>query len=133
MKDLKEKLVELKALIGETDEQSIHAKEAILAELRQHQDDAEVQQALADFVDGGLSEIEQDIKHLRTQIENEYELLPLAYIAKEYFKKSRAWLYQRLNGYEVRGRIYTLSDKEKQIFNDAVQEIAQRIGSVHLA
>ena len=70
---------------------------------------------------------------LKFQIEEVYELLPLAYIAKHYFGKSRGWLYQRLNGYAVKGRVYTLNEEEKEIFNRAVKDIAARIGSVHLS
>ena len=80
----------------------------------------------------GLAEAKQDFDKLRTQIENEYEILPLSYIAKHYFHKSRAWLYQRLNGLEVKGRTYALNDEQKKIFNLACQDISKRIGSVCL-
>ncbi|WP_363296203.1 DUF5053 domain-containing protein [uncultured Prevotella sp.] len=61
------------------------------------------------------------------------KLLPLRYIAQEYFGKSAAWLSQRLNGSEVRGHVYTLNSEQKEIFNRAVQEIGQRISSLQLA
>ena len=58
------------------------------------------------------------------------ELIPISYIAKNYFGKSRAWLYQRINGYKVRGRIYTLNEKELETFNRALKEISNKISSL---
>ena len=68
----------------------------------------------------------------RAQLAETYELLPISYIAKEYFGKTAAWLYQRLNGYKVRGKVYSLTNEEKNVFNRAVQDIAHRIGSVSI-
>lgn len=60
------------------------------------------------------------------------EFLPLSYIARTYFHKSRAWLHQCLNGYQVRGRVYSLNEEERRIFNTAMLELSARIGSVQL-
>ena len=57
----------------------------------------------------------------------------MSYIAKHYFGKSSAWLSQRINGTLVRGKAYTLNDEQKRIFNNALQDISSRIGSLHLA
>ncbi len=133
MNEIDLKLQELKAVIGEKDAASRAKFEELMQYLDTHKDDPGVQEKLEAFYNKGMDEMETEIRQLRQQIESEYELLPLAYIAKNYFKKSRAWLYQRLNGYEVRGRRYTLNEKEKVVFNTAVQEIAQRIGSVRIA
>lgn len=132
MNELDLKLEELKNCIGKTDEKSRAKFNELCAYLEEHKEEQEVQSKLEALYDQGMTRIETELKQLRSQIENEYELLPLSYIAREYFNKSRAWLYQRLNGYEVRGRVYSLNEKEKEIFNQAIQDIAQRIGSVHL-
>ena len=81
---------------------------------------------------GHGADAEGGTKVLREQIQEYYELLPLAYIARQYFGKTRSWLYQRLNGYSVRGKVYSLNDEQKAIFNNAVQDIAQTIGSIRL-
>lgn len=69
---------------------------------------------------------------IKEQLKDSYEILPISYIAKNYFNKSSAWLYQRINGTKVRGRVYTLNEKEKSIFNDALQDIAKQIGSLSI-
>lgn len=132
MEKLNEKINELKSCIGKTDETSRKLFDALLAELQSHADDADVQAALNALMSEGLAETKRDIDKLRSQIECEYEILPLSYIAKHYFNRSRAWLYQRLNGLEVKGRTYSLNEKQKEIFNTACQDISKRIGSVCL-
>ena len=77
---------------------------------------------------------ESEMKALRSQIDAEdYKLLPISYIAKTYFNKSASWLLQRLNGYQVRGKIYTLNQEQKGIVNQAVKEISNRISALQLA
>ena len=58
--------------------------------------------------------------------------MPLAYIARNYFGKSASWLYQRINGYKVRGKVYTLNHEEIGIFNRALKEIGEKIGSLSI-
>lgn len=132
MENLSTKINELKSCIGKTDESSRKRFDALLTELQSHADDADVQDALSTLMENGIRETKQDIERLRTQIESEYEILPLSYIAKHYFNKSRAWLYQRLNGLEVKGHTYALNEEQKEIFNLACQDISKRIGSVCL-
>ena len=57
----------------------------------------------------------------------------MSYIAKHYFGKSASWLYQRINGNKVDGRVYTLNAEQKATFNRALQEIAKRISSFSIA
>ena len=94
----------------------------------------ELKERMKDRINNSLDEIGEEIKELsaRAQLAETYELLPISYIAKEYFGKTAAWLYQRLNGYKVRGKVYSLTDEEKNVFNRAVQDIAHRIGSVSI-
>lgn len=67
---------------------------------------------------------------IREQMKDIINLVPLSYIAQTYFGKSRAWLYQRINGYKVRGKVYSLNDKEIEIFNRALKDIGTKIGSL---
>ena len=41
---------------------------------------------------------------IRRQLEDILQFMSLAYIAKQYFGKSRQWLYQRVNGTIVNGK-----------------------------
>lgn len=69
---------------------------------------------------------------LKRQFGEVYEILPLAYISTTYFKRSRGWLYQRLNGYVVNGKVRSFTEREKEIFNRAIQDISEKIASVHV-
>ena len=96
-------------------------------------DDSDREEAKA-FISQKMEQLQSEVLTLREQLaEEDYKLLPLRYIAQEYFGKSAAWLSQRLNGSEVRGHIYTLNSEQKDIFNRAVKEIGQRISSLQLA
>ena len=80
-----------------------------------------------------LNEIGDDIADIKKQIrEEDYKLLPISYIAKNYFGKSSSWLYQRINGTNVRGRTYTLNGEQKKVFNSALKEIGEKIASLSI-
>ena len=67
---------------------------------------------------------------LQEQLASYKEILPMSYIARNYFGKSAAWLQQRINGYPVRGKIYTLKPSEVEILNNAIHDIGHRLGSL---
>ena len=116
-----------------TDFESVTKKEALLQWIEANSEGEENQVALNSFIESGIEEAKTSIEVLRNQIGSVYELLPISYIAKHYFGKSRAWLYQRINGNKVRGKMYSLSEEQKEIFNNAIQDISKQIGSVRLA
>ena len=60
------------------------------------------------------------------------EIISLSYIARTYFKKSRQWLNQRINGGIVNGKPAKFTDEQLVIFNNALRDISQKIGSVNL-
>lgn len=133
MTEYEKKLQELKPLMGLTDTESMAKKEVLLQWIEANSESDESQKSLNSFIEDGIGETESYIKGLRKQIGQSYELLPIAYIARHYFGKSRAWLYQRINGNKVHGKTYSLNEEQKEIFNNAIQDIARQIGSVRLA
>jgi hypothetical protein len=62
-------------------------------------------------------------------IENR-EIIPVAYIARNYFKKSKNWMYQRINGNTVNGKPAKFTSSEIETFNFALQEIGNKLGSI---
>lgn len=70
---------------------------------------------------------------VREQLENALPVLPLSYIAEHYFKKSRQWLYQKINGNIVNGKPAQFTDEEINILNTALQDISKKIGSLRVA
>ena len=66
---------------------------------------------------------------IRMQLKNVIAILPLAYISKKYFNKSRQWLYQRINGNMVNGKPARFTESEISTFNNALRDISNQIGS----
>ena len=81
--------------------------------------------AFNEWYRNGMDELGKEIDRIerkasiREQLEGIIEFLPMSYIAKHYFGKSASWLYQRINGNTVRGRVYTLNDEQRATFNAA--------------
>jgi hypothetical protein len=70
-------------------------------------------------------------EHLR--VEDMKNILPMAYIAREYFNRTRGWLYQRLNGNAVNGKPAKFTPEEREMFNVALQDLSKKIGSLRLS
>ena len=133
MEEAKKLIKELKGLMGNFDPQSEKRVREISKWFGEHQDE-KTQKLFDEFMEDGMAQIGTEIEDIRRQIADEdYRLLPIGVIAEKYFGKSRSWLSQRLNGTKVRGRAYTLNAEQKAIFNRAVREIGQRIGSFQIA
>lgn len=133
MNEYKEKLKELKGLMGYTDAGSLARKEELFHWFEANSKDAERQRQLDAFIREGIMEQRRGIDALRAEADPSYEIVPVAYIARKYFGKSRQWLYRRISGSTVRGRSCSLNDEQKATFNHAVQEVASRLSNVRLA
>ncbi len=121
---------ELGTLMGKTDANSDKRRDEIALWFMDNST-PENDVLIDEFINKGVGQIADDLESIRLKLEaEEYKLLPLSYIASHYFGKSRAWLYQRVNGMKVRGHIYTLNKEQRDIFNAAVQDISRRIGSI---
>lgn len=133
MTTTEELLKEYASLSGNEDAASEARKNEILEWLKTHESN-EVRATAKEFVNEQFDKMEQEVAVLRSKIsDDDYKLLPMSYIARTYFGKSAAWLSQRINGTQVRGKVYTLNAEQKRIFNDALRDISSRIGSLRLA
>lgn len=132
MEDIGKLLAELKGLMGKEDEKSEARRNEIALWVREHRN-PEVEAAWNRFMDEGLSEIGRAVENIRHQIDNNYDIIPMSYVARHYFGKSQSWLAQRINGYEVRGKVYTLNEAQKAIFNAAMQDLSKQFGSIHIS
>lgn len=61
------------------------------------------------------------------------EFVSLSYIAKNYFQKSKEWLYQRINGNIVNGKPAQFTAEEIETLNNALQDLSKKLGSVRVA
>lgn len=133
MTEAKKKIAELRKLVGRTDENSKKRVDEIALWFKEHSDE-ESQRLFDEFMEEGISEMQVELEDIRHQIDDEaYRLLPISYIAKKYFGKSQSWLSQRINGTKVRGRVYTLTEEQKRIFNNAMQDLSEFFGSFRIA
>lgn len=132
MSKIDEMLNEYASLAGNADPASGQRKSEIIEWLKEN-DCPELREKGHVFLTENIQRIEKDINNLKKEYAEEYKLLPISYIARKYFGKSAAWLQQRLNGYRVRGKLYELDEEQKKLFNSAVQDIAKKIGSVHVS
>jgi hypothetical protein len=89
-----------------------------------------------DFFDAVLKEEQEERNRameeirLRCHLIMNKEIIPFSYIARNYFKKSKEWLYQRLNENLVNGKSAKFSENEIETFNFALQDIGKKIGSI---
>lgn len=58
------------------------------------------------------------------------DVVSLSYIAQEYFKKDRSWLYQRINGTLVNGKPATFTENELMILADSLKDIGLKISEI---
>jgi hypothetical protein len=65
--------------------------------------------------------------NMRIDMEDVVNAISLSYIAKAYFGKSKGWLYQRLNRYNVNGKPAQFTDEERKTFIDALHDLSRRI------
>jgi phage-related protein len=99
------------------------------------QDTKEIDDYAEKLLIQSMSETGEAIKAftVKMQLSTNAEMIPLAYIAKRYFNKTKNWLYQRINGNIVNGKPAKFTDEEKKIFNDALKDISKKIGSINIA
>ena len=72
---------------------------------------------------------EEETELLKQRVEVLSEALSLKYIAKKYFGKSSAWLYQRLNGNVVNGKKMYFSMKEIAQFKAALNDLSIQLSA----
>ena len=131
MKTLQEELKELGAIMNATtDENDTRYQEKFLY-IKENYTTSEDAEAIADFMlsrfDSLNNKVEEFKKQLsiQEQFEQVKDIVSVSYIAKNYFGKSAAWLQQRIYGYKVRGKVYSLSNEDVNTFNHALQDISK--------
>jgi len=70
------------------------------------------------------------IAEVRLQLLGIKEIVSLSYISKNYFKKTRSWLHQKINGNIKNGKPCAFTKEELTILNFALQDISKKIGAI---
>ncbi len=91
--------------------------------------------AVAEIVKLQLMETHKKVDEIlvRKQLEEMLPAISLSYIAKTYFKKSRAWLYQRINGLSVNGKPAKFSASEMETLNYALNDIGHKLTNIRVS
>lgn len=69
---------------------------------------------------------------VKEAIEPVIPALNLAFIAENYFHKSRSWFSQRLNGAAVNGRPARFTPEELEILAYALKDISKKIADINI-
>lgn len=135
MKTLQEELKELNAILTGNGADKEKAYQEKFTYIQKHYTTEADLETIKNFILNGYKDLNTEANNLLRQAEKMKELkemkeiVPISYIARHYFGKSASWLQQRLYGYKVRGKVYTLSEDDRRKFDDALQDIAKRISS----
>ena len=70
-----------------------------------------------------------DELEIKMQLLEISEIVSMSYIAKNYFHKTRQWLYKKINGSPVNGKPAKFTDNELETLNYAIQDISKKLGS----
>jgi hypothetical protein len=65
--------------------------------------------------------------NIKLKLADILNIVSLSYIAETYFKKSRSWFSQRLNGHLINGIPVSFTDSEIKILSGALDDISLRI------
>ena len=86
---------------------------------------------MRDDVDRELKEVRREVDVLKA-VKCISDMISFKYIAETYFKKSKAWFSQRLNGNTVHGKVCRFSEDELATLRFALQDISKKIGSLSI-
>lgn len=129
--DIKSKMDELKAryMAAKTQSDKDAVFELILAEM-----DADAEGVAAAAL-AQITETNDRAKQLivKDQIKEILPVISLAFIAKEYFGKTKEWLYQRINGNAVNGKPARFTEEEKETLNFALKDIAAKLTRISVS
>ncbi len=130
---LQKKLNELGKLIesAPTSPEVIRLAREIKSECRSTEEEAMVEE----FVGSHMPKLTASVESLhedavKLQLEEVSDMLNLSYIARKYFKKSRAWLSQRVNGSIVNGKPCRFTARELDTLNNALRDMSSRLSAV---
>ncbi len=66
---------------------------------------------------------------LKQKLEEVLPIISVSYLAKNYFKKTPQWFYQRLNGNNVNGKEAHFTNNELETLSIALKEIGQKLST----
>lgn len=86
---------------------------------------------MLDDIGSELKEVRHEVDVLKA-LKGISDMISFKYIAETYFKKSKAWFSQRMNGNTVHGKVCRFSEDELATLRFALQDISKKIGSLSI-
>ncbi|MEI8204769.1 MAG: DUF5053 domain-containing protein [Bacteroidota bacterium] len=131
---MKSKIKILKAMIAANDSAAMDYLVQLTNESQTHEDKKLLTELAAQLLSESkqtMIKIESDIEeyNVKQQLGELADVINFSYIARTYFNKSKHWLYQRINGYNVNGQKATFTPSERTKFNDALNDVRFKISS----
>jgi len=127
---------ELKKLKGYIDSNNETEAKAQIDFIQTNFSSEQDKQEISEFISSGLKDLTNHVNgvienvDVKIQLMEVSKIVSLSYIANIYFNKTRQWLYQKINGNIVNGKVATFTDTEKQTLNNALKDISNKIGSI---
>jgi hypothetical protein len=81
-------------------------------------------QALTSEIGEAVNELEVKVQLIKVS-----EIVSMSYIARNYFNRTRQWLYKKINGSRVNGKPAKFTGSEIDMLNFAIQDISKKLGS----
>lgn len=90
-------------------------------------------QAVMEMAEGMRQETEEIYsRSVREKLGDILDGLSMSFIAKNYFGKSKEWLYQRLNGSTVNGKKAVFKREEIILLQNAIRDFGNKLSTVTL-
>lgn len=91
----------------------------------------ELAQSLLLSANQTLDTLEEEVAEysIRQKMGNLAEAINFAFIAREYFGKSRSWLYHKIKGDIVNGKPASFTPIEKETFYNALNDIKSQLSA----
>lgn len=88
-------------------------------------------EAFAEAMLNAVSETNAELDELilKEKLEEVLPIISVSYLAKNYFKKTPQWFYQRLNGNTVNGKEAHFTPNELETLSVALKEIGQKLST----
>ena len=86
---------------------------------------------MLDDIGTELTDVRHEVDVLKA-VKGISDMISFKYIAETYFKKSKAWFSQRLNGNTVHGKVCRFNEDELATLRFALQDISKKIGSLSI-
>ncbi|GHT58730.1 hypothetical protein AGMMS50239_03860 [Bacteroidia bacterium] len=136
--ELKNELEKLASYFATTNEGDVQRFKEQFALIRKNFTTEVDKKNIEDFFESMVAksrqQSEKDMEYIRFRaslLENK-DIIPMSFIAQHYFKKSKSWIYQRINENRVNGKSAKFSAEEINIFNFALKDISKKIGSISM-